>query len=137
MEVGDSVEITFTATTGATVTASWVRPDRTFAAQDQAVPESPAGTGRYPATFVDEIEGTWQALFRASGAASLVELYYVRFRIFDDPIPLATVDEYTDLFGPLSAAAPAWPARCCAPPRSRSATPTPASKPGSRRARRP
>jgi len=104
MEVGDTVEIIFTAASGAAVTASWIRPDGTVAVQDQAVAESPAGSGQYPATFLGGVKGTWQALFRASGTTSLVEPYYVRFRTLDGPTPLATVDEYTDLFGPLSAA---------------------------------
>jgi hypothetical protein len=103
VDIGDTVEIAFTTTPAATVTATWSRPDGQVVLDQIPVPETPAGSGRYPATFLGDAEGLWQAVFRASGTARAVEPYYVRFRPITGPAPYATVDEYTELFGSLSA----------------------------------
>ena len=104
MDVGDTIAITFTTTPGATVTATWSREDGTTVLDRALIAESPVGSGQYPAAFTGDTAGLWQALFRATGTTAAVEPYFVRFRALEGPLPLATVDEYAELFGPLSAA---------------------------------
>lgn len=101
MDVGDAVELTFTTTPGATVTARWSAPDNGVVV-DVPVPESATEPGRYRHTFVGSSAGLWQAVFTATGTTAQREAYHVRFRPTDGPPPLATVDEYTELFGALS-----------------------------------
>ena len=104
MDIGDTVEITFTTSPAATVTATWSRPEGQIVVDQIPVTETPPGSGRYPATFLGDAEGGWRAVFRATGTATAVEAYYVRFRSITGPAPFAGVDEYTELFGALSAA---------------------------------
>lgn len=101
MDVGDAVELTFSTTPGATVTATWSAPDNTVVL-DAPVPESTTDLGRYAHTFVGTTAGLWQAVFTATGTTAQREAYHVRFRPTDGAPPLATVDEYTELFGALS-----------------------------------
>ncbi|MEU7905310.1 hypothetical protein [Actinoplanes sp. NPDC049118] len=104
MDVGDAVELIFTTTPGATVTATWSRPDGTVVIDAAPVVESPSAPGQYPATFIGDQPGLWRAVFRSTGTAAQSEAYHVRFRTIDGPPPLATVEEYTELFGALSPA---------------------------------
>ncbi len=98
IDVGDALELTLSAPTGATVVASWVAPDGTVVLDEVAVTESPAGSGSYPYTFQASTAGIWKAVFRASGAATLVEQFFVRARAIDGPNPLATVGEVAELY---------------------------------------
>jgi hypothetical protein len=104
VDVGDAVELTLTTTGGATVTATWAHPDGTVVLDAVPVPESATAPGQYPYTFTGTSEGLWRATFRASGTTQQTEAYFVRFRAVGGPPPLATVGEYTELFGPLSPA---------------------------------
>jgi len=104
MEIGDTITITFTTAPGAAVTATWSREDGTVVLDQQPVAESPARSGQFPATLTGDAPGLWQALFRATGPTTAVEAYFVRFRAVGGPLPFATVDEYTELYGSLSAA---------------------------------
>lgn len=104
MDVGDTVELVFTTTPAASVTATWSRPDGTVVIDAAPIHESSAAPGQYPATFVGDEAGLWRAVFRATGTAVQTEAYHVRFRTIDGPPPFAAVDEYTELFGALSPA---------------------------------
>lgn len=101
-DVGDAVEIIYTAPTGSAVTASWHSPDGTAVVEDVAVAENPAGSGTFPYTFTGTSPGVWWALFTAAGKGT--DRFDVRFSPFTGPPPLATVDEVVELFRPLSAA---------------------------------
>lgn len=101
MDVGDAVELTFTTVPAATVAATWSGPDGGVVL-DVPVPESATEPGRYAHTFVGTTAGLWQAVFTAAGTTAQREAYHVRFRPTGGPPPLATVDEYTELFGSLS-----------------------------------
>ncbi len=103
-DVGDAIEITFTGRTGAVVAASWIDPAGTAVMDNVAVDESPAGSGRYPITVLGQSPGVWTARFRATGTITAVENYYQSFTDPTGPPPLASLDEYIDMFGPLSAA---------------------------------
>lgn len=100
-DVGDAVELTFEITTGATVTATWYDPVGTVVLTAVPVPETPAGSGKYPYTFVATSPGVWTATFTASGAAVAVERYFVRAYPVTGPPPLATISDVEELNGPL------------------------------------
>lgn len=102
-DVGDAIEITFSAPTGATVTLSWFDPLGVAVQEDVAVAESPADSGLYPATLLGTAAGLWTARFTATGTVTAVENFYQQFDDPTGPAPLATIGEYTDLFGALSA----------------------------------
>lgn len=104
VDVGDAFELTFTTTTGAAVTVSWFDPDGTTVLDNIAVTETPAGSGRFPRTFLPNTPGVWAALFTATGAAVAVEKYYVRALPIDGPAPLATVGDVGAQFGGMTAA---------------------------------
>lgn len=107
-DVGDAIELTYTTAPSATVTMDWVHlPTGTVLLQDQAVPElldGPTYTGLYPITLVGSLPGLYEARFTATGTATNVESYYERFDPIGGPAPLATLGEYADLYGSLSAA---------------------------------
>lgn len=102
VDVGDAVEYTFLATTGATVTVSWIAPDGTTAIDAVTVPEKPAGSGQYPYTVVPNQPGMWEALYTVSGTQVGVEKLYLRVVPITGPPPLATVGEVEAQFGKLS-----------------------------------
>ncbi len=104
VDVGDAVELTFETTPGATVTASWLDPDLTPVIDAVAVTENPAGSGRFPYTFLPTGPGLWQALFTASGAVTAVERHWIRALRIDGPPPLAVIGDVVELYGPLTPA---------------------------------
>lgn len=104
VDVGDNVEVAFSTTTGAVVSVTWIDPAGTATTPEVAVAETPVGSGRYPTTYAPTTPGVWEARFRATGAATAVERYFVRARAVDGPPPLATVGEVGELFGAMNAA---------------------------------
>lgn len=104
VDVGDAIELTFSANTGASVTATWLDPDLVPVVEDETVPENPPGSGRYPATFLPTRAGMWTARFTASGAATANEAYFVRATVFTGPPPLAAVGDVAAQFGSLTPA---------------------------------
>lgn len=104
VDVGDAVDLTFTTTTGAAVVVSWLDPDQEAVLDAATVTETPAGSGRFPYTFLPTRAGVWTAQFTASGAAVAVERYYVRATSFDGPPPLAAVGDVASQYGDLTAA---------------------------------
>ncbi len=96
VDVGDALELTFATSPGATVTVSWYDPDAVPVFEDQAVAEQPAGSGLFPQTFLADRPGMWTAEFRASGAATANERYYVRARALTGPLPLASVGDVAE-----------------------------------------
>lgn len=96
VDVGDALELTFTTTTGATVTATWYDPDMYPVFAEEAVSEVPAGSGRYPKTFLPDRPGMWTAEFKASGTATANDRYYVRARSLAGPPPLAAVGDIAE-----------------------------------------
>lgn len=104
VDVGDLIEVTYTTTTGATVTVTWIDPAGVTAADHTPVAEQPAGSGQFPSTFLANAPGVWEALYTASGAATGVERYYVRVAPITGPPPLATTGEVGAQFGTLTPA---------------------------------
>jgi hypothetical protein len=104
VDVGDAVELTFNTVTGATVLASWYDPDGNVVIDQASVAENPAGSGQFPKTFLPTSPGIWYALFTASGAATAVERYFIRANSITGPVPLATVDDFAEVFGTLTTA---------------------------------
>ena len=96
VDVGDALELTFTTNPGATVTASWYDPDMAPLFEDAAVTESPAASGKFPKTFLPDRPGMWTAEFKASGAATANDRYYVRARSLAGPAPLAAVGDVAE-----------------------------------------
>lgn len=107
-DVGDAIELTYTTAPGATVVMSWTHlPTGTVIVNGEAVAELIEGgqpTGKYPITLVGQTAGMYEAQFTATGTATNTESYYERFDAVGGLPPLATVGEYTDLYGSLSAA---------------------------------
>lgn len=99
-DVGDAVTLTFETTTGATVTAEKQRPDGTVA-PPTAVPEEPAGSGRFPFTFVPDAPERWIVTFVATGVVIARERQAVLVAAADAPLPYATVDDVVAVFGAL------------------------------------
>lgn len=104
VDVGDAVELTFSAATGADVEVSWLDPDQAPVFEDVTVAETPAGSGKFPYTFVADRAGVWTAVFRASGAATQVEQYWIRASAVTGPPPLAVVGDVTSQYGSLTPA---------------------------------
>jgi hypothetical protein len=104
VDVGDALELTFTTTTGATVTASWYDPDLVPVFEDETVTESPGGSGRFPYTFLVDRPGMWKAVFAASGTVTANDAYYVRARSLSGLAPLAAVGDVGEQYGSMSAA---------------------------------
>lgn len=107
-DVGDAIELTYTTAPGATVVMDWIHiPTGAVLQSDIAVPErivSGTPTGQYPITLVGSLPGMFEAVFTSYGTATTVESYFERFDSVAGPAPLATVGEYTELYGALSAA---------------------------------
>jgi len=107
-DVGDAVELTYSTAPGATVTMSWIYlPTPVVLQEDVAVTELLVDgnpSGQFPITLTGPYAGMYEAVFTATGAASNTESYYLRFDAVDGLPPLATIGEYTDLYGSLSEA---------------------------------
>jgi hypothetical protein len=107
-DVGDAIELTYTTTPGATVVMSWIHtPTEAILQQDVTVPETVTGgvhTGKYPITLVGPLPGVYEAVFTSYGTATTKESFFERFDPVSTVPPLATVGEYTELYGDLSAA---------------------------------
>jgi hypothetical protein len=104
VDVGDTVDIAYNGTTGSTVVVDWLDPDQVPTLEDVAVPESPAGSGRYPWAIIPAGPGTWTAVFRESGADVQIERFYVRAALPTGPPPLAVLDDVKEQFGVLTVA---------------------------------
>ncbi|MFG1872148.1 hypothetical protein [Micromonospora arborensis] len=102
--VGDAVEVTFSTTTGATVTVTWISPEGQVVTSATPVVESPSGSGNYPHVLTPTEPGMWEARFTATGAAIQTEPYYLRALALGGPPPLATIDEVIEMFRPLTEA---------------------------------
>jgi len=104
-DVGDAIELTYTTATGADVVMSWIHtPTGAVLQSDVPVPETPSASGLYPITLVGSLAGVYEAVFSASGTATSKESYFERFDPISAVPPLATLGEYTELYGNLSAA---------------------------------
>lgn len=102
-DVGDAVELTYESGPGATVVMDLVDPQGVITITAQPVPEDPPGTGLYPVVFVGTSVGTWQARFTASGTQTAVETFYQTFENPTGPSPYASLGEYEDIYGTVSA----------------------------------
>jgi hypothetical protein len=107
-DVGDAIELTYTTAPNASVTVSWIHlPTGTVLHDEVPVPErlvQGVHTGEYPVTLVGAWAGMYEARFTASGAATNTESYFERFETLTGQPPLATLGEYTELYGTLSPA---------------------------------
>lgn len=104
VDVGDALELTFNTMPGAVVTVSWLNPDQIAVVDTDTVTENPAGSGKFPYTFVASSPGVWTAEFRAAGATSAAERYYVRATALSGPPPFAAVGDVTAQYGSMTAA---------------------------------
>lgn len=104
VDVGDAVDVVYTGTTGSTVHVDWLNPDQVPVAEDVAVPEQPAGSGKFPVDLTPTGAGTWTALFTETGNDSQVERYYVRAAAVTGPPPLAVLGDVLAQQGSLTAA---------------------------------
>jgi len=106
-DVGDAIELTYTTAPGATVVMSWIHtPTGAVLQADVAVPEKIVEgqhTGQYPIVLVGALAGVYEAVFSASGTATGKDSFFERFDPISSIAPLATVGEYTELYGSLSA----------------------------------
>lgn len=101
VDVGETLELTFSAPTGTQVTASWLNPDQVALIDAEPVPETPAGSGKFPKTFTPYVAGVWTGLFFGAGQS---EAYYVRATPLLGPLPLAAIGDVRRQFGPLTPA---------------------------------
>lgn len=104
VDVGDAIELTFATATGSTVEVSWLDPNQVPVLDDVAVAETPAGSGLFPYTFTTDAPGVWTAQFRASGAATAFEQYWIRASAITGPAPLAVVGDVGSQYGTMTAA---------------------------------
>jgi hypothetical protein len=101
-DVGDAVTLTFSTTTGATVTAEVTTPAG-VTGTPVPVPET-GTTGDYPHTFVPTTAGMWGVTFRATGTVTAVQQRWVRARAVGTTPPLATPEDVAARWRPLTAA---------------------------------
>jgi len=101
VDVGETLELTFSAEPGLAVSVSWLNPDQEAVIDAEPVPENPAGSGQYPATFTPTVAGVWTALFLAPGNP---QTYYVRATPVLGPPPLAVIGDVGRQFGPMTPA---------------------------------
>ena len=101
VDVGEALELTFSAPTGVPVNVTWLDPNQGAVLDEQPVPESPSGSGSYPQVLIPTTAGMWTALF---AGPNLAETYYVRARALFGPLPLAAVGDVADQFGTMTAA---------------------------------
>lgn len=104
VDVGDAIELTFTTVPGATVTVTLLNADQDEVESPLPVDESPAGSGKFPHTFIVSTAGVWTVEFRATGTTAAVERYYVRATALSGPPPFATVGDVSAQFGSMTAA---------------------------------
>lgn len=104
VDVGDTVDITYTGTTGSAVTVDWLDPDLAPVLEDVAVAEGPAGSGRFPWAVMPSLPGTWTAVFRETGNDVQLERFYVRASLPTGPPPLAVLADVSEQFGSMTAA---------------------------------
>lgn len=107
-EVGDAVELTYATAANATVTLTWINRDtETILYQDLPVAErlddDGNATGQYPVVLTGPTPGFWEARFESTGTSTTVESYFERFELVNQDPPLATLAEYEELYGSLSA----------------------------------
>lgn len=102
VDVGDTVEITFNTTAGATVAVTLLDPSGATVLDQVPVTENPTGSGAYPHTFLLTAPGVWTAQYTASGTTTQIERYYVRANSLSGPAPLATTGEVAGQFGTLT-----------------------------------
>ena len=62
----------------------------------RVVTEAPYLSGKFPQTFLPDRPGMWTAEFKASGAATANDRYYVRARSLSGPPPLAAVGDVAE-----------------------------------------
>lgn len=107
-DVGDAIELTYTTAPSANVTMSWIHlPSSTVLQENTVIDElviEDVHTGQYPVTLLGPTAGMYEAVFTATGTATNTESYFERFDAVGGLPPLATLGEYTDLYGSLSAA---------------------------------
>lgn len=102
VDVGDALELTFNAATGATVTVTWINPDQFAVVDGVEVVESPPGSGQFPFTFLATLPGVWTAEFAASGSATAIERYYIRATALTGPPPLAAIGDVAGQYGSMT-----------------------------------
>lgn len=100
-DVGDAVTLTFTTTTGATVTAETLAPSGATTGPT-AVTETPASSGNYPFTFVGTEASMWRVVFRSTSPTA-VEPRWVRFNALSDVPPLAVPEDIAGVWRALTA----------------------------------
>lgn len=101
VDVGETLELTFSAATGSQVTASWLTPDLVPVIDAAPVTETPPGAGKFPQTFTPNVAGVWTALFLGAGQS---ESYYVRATPLLGPPPLAVIGDVGRQFGTMTPA---------------------------------
>jgi hypothetical protein len=104
VDVGDALELTFLTAPGAAVTVSWFKDGEPPVEDTVQVDELPAGSGKFPHTFVAPSRGVWTAEFRSSGTATAVERYYVRATEVAGPAPLAAIGDVAAQYGSMTPA---------------------------------
>lgn len=104
VDVGDTVEVVYTGTTGSTVVVSWYDPDQAPVFEDEPVTETPTGSGKFPFEFQPSAAGTWTARFDETGNDQQVERYYIRASDITGPPPLAVLADVAEQYGSLTAA---------------------------------
>jgi hypothetical protein len=97
-DVGDAAALTFSTTTGATVTAEVYDGGGLLVQDATAVTETPSGSGLWPFTFIGSTPGQWRCTFRSTGPTQ-VESYFVTFEAVDRPAPFCSVDDYEKRVG--------------------------------------
>ena len=100
-DVGDAVTLTFSTTTGATVTAEVMNPSL-VTTSPVSVPET-GSTGAYPFTFVGTAAGMWRVVFRSTSPTA-VQTRWVRFTELSTVPPLAVPEDVAARWRPLTAA---------------------------------
>lgn len=101
VDAGEKLELTFTGTTGAEVTATWLDQNQLTVIDMAPVAETPAGSGKFPMTFTPSTAGVWTALFRTDGQS---ESYYVRATPLLGPPPYAVIGDITRQYGTMTPA---------------------------------
>lgn len=104
VDVGDAIELTFSTVPGATVIVSWLNPEQVAVLDALPVSEAPAGSGKFPKTFVVTASGVWTAQFTASVTTAAVERYYVRASSVTGPPPFAAIGDVGSQYGSMTLA---------------------------------
>lgn len=104
VDVGDAVDITYTGTTGSTVTVDVLTPGLVAISSDVDVPESPSGSGKFPIVFAPTAPGTWTVMVRESVNDTQTERFYVRVSSLTGPAPLAVLGDVQEQYGTMTTA---------------------------------